>query len=88
MNSPAYKALEITATTLRLRASELMDNPHVAGAFDAMVRGESPPAGTPYDVWGFICSHRLFIAQFDAMVRENIITRDEADALERISINA
>jgi len=88
MNSPAYKALENIAMTLRLRASELMDKPHVAGAFDAMVRGESPPAGTPYKVWGFVCSHRYFVEKFDALIRAKVITRDEADALESIAMNA
>jgi hypothetical protein len=88
MNSPAYKALKITANTLRLRASKLMDNPHVLAAFDAMVRGKNPPEGTPYEVWGFVCSQRLFIAQFDALVCEKLVTRDEAEELERISINA
>lgn len=88
MNSPAFNALKRTATTLNLRASELMDNPHVSAALDAMVKGENPPEGTPYEVWGFICSQRLFIAQFDDLVREKVLSREEAEQLESISINA
>jgi len=88
MNSPAFNALKRTANTLKLHAIELMDNPHVSAAFDAMVRGENPPDGTPYEVWGFICSQRLFIAQFDDLVREKVISREEAEDLEGISINA